>query len=139
LFQVIESTHEVDKKYLEKTAKSVFSYLEQEFEVNLAIVSEKEIAKINKQYRGKNEGTDVLSFKIEDDSPGGDIVIAYEVALRQSEELNLDIREELAFLLVHGMLHLAGYDHHSPKQRVVMESAENDILKSLELVIERQQ
>ena len=78
----------------------------------------KKYRELNKQYRNKNISTDVLSFsQTEGEENGlkhnllGDIVISTSTAMRQSSEHNLSIHEEIVLLLIHGILHLLGFDH----------------------------
>jgi len=83
----------------------------------IAIVRSKQMRRLNRLYRSNNTDTDVLSFpaspddKPVDDPYLGDVVICADVALRQSDKACLSIHRELAELVIHGVLHLAGYDH----------------------------
>jgi len=85
--------------------------------VSIAIVRSKQMRRLNRLYRGKNMDTDVLSFPVgpgDAATPGpylGDVVICVDVALRQSSEAGLSIDREIAELVIHGVLHLSGYDH----------------------------
>ena len=86
----------------------------------VAFVSDRAIRSLNKQFRGKNRATDVLSFPAEQSrwelSEGktlGDVVISIERAERQAAENGLDFERELAQLILHGLLHLCGYDHET--------------------------
>lgn len=77
-------------------------------------MTNQEIHKLNRQYRGKNKPTDVLSFSLADSvCPAllGDVVISIETAARQAQRRGHSLREELQTLLIHGILHLLGYDH----------------------------
>ena len=86
-------------------------------EVSLTIVSDEEISELNKQYRNTDKTTDVLSFPLgEPDYESravvlGDIVISAPTAIRQASEYGHTVEREMAFLTIHGMLHLLGYDH----------------------------
>jgi probable rRNA maturation factor len=82
--------------------------------VTIAFVSDSKIRSLNQQFRGINKATDVLSF------PGnlgagelGDIAISVETAARQASENDLTLNEEIAQLILHGLLHLSGYDHET--------------------------
>lgn len=115
-------------------------------EVSISFVSDDEIAELNETYRGKVGPTDVLSFECdglddemllcEDDEFDvpefelGDIVIAPNVALRQTKEFATTIEEELSLLLVHGLLHLCGYDHIEDDEAEEMEALEQEILQA---------
>jgi len=82
--------------------------------VTIAFVSDRRIRELNKQFRSIDKATDVLSFPA-DDEPGnlGDIAISIETAARQAKENGLSLNGELAQLLLHGLLHLSGYDHET--------------------------
>lgn len=99
-------------------------------EVSIAFVSNQQIRELNKKYRDKNEATDVLSFPI-DDEMLGDIIISANRAQEQSEEYGHSLKRELAYLTVHGMLHLFGYDHHSEEEKKEMRQKEERVLTQL--------
>lgn len=82
-------------------------------EVELLIVDAQSIQELNREHRGKDTPTDVLSFPIDDfpHSPLGSIVINHELAHEKAKELGHKIEEEIALLFIHGLLHLLGYDH----------------------------
>ncbi len=120
-----------------------------EAEVSVTVVDDKEIQKINKTYRNIDKATDVLSFPMYqyekaadfdnlDDSAFnpesgelllGDIVISAEKVTAQAKEYGHSKEREFAFLLVHSMLHLLGYDHMEEEERLVMESKQKEILE----------
>ncbi|MGI6332293.1 MAG: rRNA maturation RNase YbeY [Zhaonellaceae bacterium] len=114
-------------------------------EVSLVLVDDKKIQELNRDYRGIDRPTDVLSFPlreaVEDEGPKvsvdewllGDIVVSMETALRQAEEYGHSLERELGFLIVHGCLHLLGYDHQREEERQVMREKEEAILTSLGL------
>lgn len=112
--------------------------------VSVAIVSNEEMAELNLQYRGKEGPTDVLSFPcdspddmFDEDEPItlGDIIIAPEVAAEQARELEHTIEEELNLLLVHGVLHLLGYDHIEDEDASTMQARERSILEAWALQV----
>jgi probable rRNA maturation factor len=86
---------------------------------SVVFVSDRKMRELNKQFRGKNSTTDVLSFPFEADEFDsgedflGDIVISIEQAARQSEENGLSLETEIKQLILHGILHLCGYDHET--------------------------
>ncbi len=80
-------------------------------ELSVLFTDDSGIKALNRQYLGKNRPTDVLSFPMDDPSVIGDIVISVDRAREQSKEFGVSLNEELARLLVHGLLHLLGYDH----------------------------
>lgn len=110
-----------------------------EVELSILITDDIEIQELNKNYRDKDKPTDVLSFsQVEGESlllganlPLGDIVISYDTALRQAESLAVSIEQEIARLLVHGLLHLIGYDHEnvSEDEAKLMFSREDELLR----------
>lgn len=81
----------------------------------IAFVSDRAIRQLNRQFRGIDKATDVLSFPAEEESNLGDIAISVETAAAQAKENGLTFDEELAQLILHGLLHLAGYDHETDK------------------------
>ncbi len=99
-------------------------------EITIRIVSDDEIQTLNKTYRHLDKPTNILSFPFEmpegiDDLPLlGDLVIAYNVTLKESIEQHKTFEEHLAHLIVHGCLHLLGYDHIDEKERLEMEPLE---------------
>ncbi|GJD06039.1 Endoribonuclease YbeY [Galdieria sulphuraria] len=91
------------------------------------------ISSLNSKWRNKKEPTDVLSFAQEEQTLLGDIVISVETAYKQALERNYSLRDEIRVLLVHGFLHLLGYDHEESEQRRdEMEELENKLLSSLQ-------
>ena len=80
-------------------------------EVNISITSNREIQSLNRRYRSQNKPTDVLSFPSASPGMAGDIAISLEIAAENAEELGHPLATEVKILILHGMLHLAGYDH----------------------------
>lgn len=88
--------------------------------LTLSFVDDKEIRRLNRMYRGKDKVTDVLSFPSGDAELSGyigDVIISYDQAVRQAEG---DVELELTDLLVHGILHVLGYDHEKPEDAALM-------------------
>ena len=117
----------IHKNFIKKVAEYVLKELEKsDLEITILIVSNQKITQLNKQYRDNDFSTDVLSFNIdyEDQDSGykylGDVVISGEKAIEQSIEIGHDIKRELAILIIHGVLHLIGYDHESYEDREKM-------------------
>ena len=107
-----------------------------EAEVSVRLVDEAEMTGLNKRYRGKQSSTNVLSFPA--DLPAemehpllGDIVICAAVVGREAREQDKSEQQHWAHMLVHGSLHLLGYDHIEAEQAEEMESLEASILQSL--------
>ena len=86
-----------------------------EGDVGVLLAGDEEVRALNRQYRGKDKATDVLSFPAADPRNGiaGDLAISLETALRQAEERHETLEMEIKVLLLHGLLHLAGYDHET--------------------------
>lgn len=101
-------------------------------EVSVAFINNSEIKKLNQKYRDKNEATDVLSFPI-DEEMLGDIIISAERAAEQAKDYGHSLKRELAYLTVHGMLHLFGYDHHSSEEKDEMRQKEERVLTQLNI------
>ncbi len=99
-------------------------------EITIRVVTDEEIRNLNKTYRHLDKPTNILSFPFEmpegiDDLPLlGDLVIAYNVTLKESYEQHKTFEEHLAHLIVHGCLHLLGYDHIEEQDRLEMEPLE---------------
>ena len=112
------------KKYIEKAVKAVLRHENIDYgcEVSVELTDNLNIQKLNKEFRGKDAPTDVLSFPMGDINPEnglfmlGDIVISAEKAMEQSEQLNQSFERELMFLAVHSTLHLLGYDHEKSEE-----------------------
>ena len=108
-------------------------------EVSILLLDDSQIRDINREYRGKDKPTDVLSFPMLDESSGnvqpqllGDIVISVETAEKQARNRKCALYKELCILLIHGMLHLLGYDHElSKKNGEEMQKQEVTIFKGI--------
>jgi probable rRNA maturation factor len=115
-------------------------------ETSLILVDDAYIRELNREYRGLDQPTDVLSFAMEeaDDSPGirvaaelpellGDIYISVERAAEQAESYGHSFERELCYLAVHGLLHLLGFDHQGPEDTQAMREEEEAIMKEFAL------
>ncbi len=113
-------------------------------EVSIVLADDEFIRQLNRDYRGKDTATDVLSFALDEgeepeilDGPQekllGDIVISLETAVRQAEDYGHSSEREVAYLTIHGFLHLLGYDHELEQDREQMRSQEEKILAALQL------
>lgn len=128
-----------------------------EAEVNLTLVDEPTILQINQEYRQIEKSTDVLSFPmISYEQPGdfsgieediednfnpdtgeallGDIIICVPKVFAQAEEYGHSVEREFAFLIVHSMLHLFGYDHMTPDEAAFMENKQREILSEMKIL-----
>jgi len=79
----------------------------------IAFVSDRNIRKLNQQFRGINKPTDVLSFPADEPDNLGDVAISVETAAKQAKENGLQFDDEIAQLILHGLLHLSGFDHET--------------------------
>lgn len=161
---LVEAETEADFPFdYETLANKVISYTIEredfpyEAEINLTLVDKDEIWQINKEYREIDRPTDVLSFpmlsypkagdfsEIEEDvmdnfNPDtgevllGDIIICVPKVYEQAEEYGHSVEREFAFLIVHSMLHLFGYDHMTPEEAAFMEDRQKQILTELNIL-----
>lgn len=146
------------RKLAEKVIAEAVDYEQcpYETEVNLLLTMNEEIREMNRQFRGIDRATDVLSFPMVDyGTPGdfefleeddsyfhpesgelmlGDIVISKEKVTAQAEEYGHTEEREFAFLVAHSMLHLFGYDHMEEDERAVMEQKQREILERLNIL-----
>ena len=107
-----------------------------ELEFSIIITDNKRIHEINKEYRNIDRPTDVISFALEDSEDIklenyrilGDIYISIDKVKEQAKEYGHSERRELAFLTIHGFLHLLGYDHMKPDEEKVMFAKQEEIL-----------
>ena len=100
-------------------------------EVSIILTDDKEIHKLNKEYRGFDKPTNVLSFELGDDLLLGDIYISLDTVKCEAKAAGISVAEHTAHMVVHCMLHLRGYDHIVDKDSVVMETKEVAIMKKL--------
>jgi probable rRNA maturation factor len=113
--------------------------------LTVTFVDDEEIKAINAEHRGLDRPTDVLSFSLVDDPdpsfvvpPGqprelGDVVVSYPRAVVQAEEYGHSVDREVAYLVVHGLLHILGYDHQLPDERHAMREREEAALVTVGL------
>ena len=108
----------------------------------VVIADDETLRDLNHQFRGLDEVTDVLSFSPAEgpvlpldlplkEQPLGDVVVSYPQAVRQAQEHDWSVEEEVALLVVHGVLHLLGHDHAEPREEAVMKALEQSALARL--------
>ncbi len=109
-------------------------------ELAVVLTSDLEMRDLNRRWRGKDAATNVLSFPVQYAAPAGmqlrvlgDIVIAYETCAREARAQQVSFSDHLAHLVVHGFLHLIGYDHIAPDEAHRMEALEATILARLDI------
>lgn len=105
-------------------------------ELSLLFTNDEEIAEINGRWRGKPRPTNVLSFPAAGAGQAGlrtlgDIVFGYETVAREAAQAHLTLADHISHLLVHGLLHLLGYDHEEAAEATAMETMEIEILARL--------
>lgn len=115
----------VNKKELIKIANKAFRLLKKRFDLSIAIVGPKEIKRLNRIYRKVNRPTDVLAFR-----DLNEIIICYQQAKKQAKMMGHSVSKELKILLVHGLLHLFGYDHKIKKEKEKMDKITKKIIGS---------
>ena len=122
-------------------------------ELSLVITNQEKVQQLNRSYRGKDEPTDVLAFSFPPASPTqeipvadfppfvtppdevshlGEVIISYPQAVRQAKERQHSIKREIAILVIHGVLHLLGYEHDKPELEREMRAREAEILSYIE-------
>lgn len=118
----------VSKKRIIKVAEEALSVMQPGyiFDLTIIVCSDPEITRINKNYRHLDQPTDVLSFTndvIDPDTKSrnlGDIVISYDTASKQAHQAGNDPQTEIDMLVIHGVLHLLGFDHDNKAQKMIM-------------------
>ena len=135
----------INQRKIKEIIKKILQHLkvDEETEISVLFTDDKFIRSLNNKYRGIDKPTDVLSFSLgegsvktpesESDTLLGDIIISAETAQRQADKLNHSREKELAVLLIHGLLHLTGYDHEKDKDYKIMQEKESEILKIFDL------
>ena len=137
-----ETDEYVDKDLLNKVAD--YAMMSEDVNngvVNIIIVDNKKIREINKEYRKIDKETDVISFALEDDDTFielpirvlGDIYISIDRVKLQAKDYGHSEKREICFLVVHGILHLLGYDHMNTSDEKVMFSKQDKILDELDI------
>ncbi len=114
-------------------------------EVDVTLVAEEEIQRLNRDYRGVDRPTDVLSFALEEgeEEPAlaqelpqqllGDIVISAPAAARQAQDYGHSLERELVYLAIHGLLHILGYNHETEEEKALMRQQEEAALAAIRL------
>lgn len=106
-------------------------------ELSILMTDDAEMAELNRAWRGGHGATNVLSFPGDLGGPGrfllGDVVLALETIVAEATEANISLADHLTHLMVHGVLHLLGYDHKTDAEADKMEALEREILQSLDI------
>lgn len=134
----IEVNKDMEKE-IEKAIEASLLYEKNDlnYEISMSLVDNEEIQVLNREYRGIDRETDVLSFPLDNEFVFGDIIIlgdiiiSVEKALEQSKEYNHSFLREIIYLTVHSMFHLMGYDHIDEKEKESMRKKEEEVLKKI--------
>ncbi|MED1418809.1 rRNA maturation RNase YbeY [Bacillus sp. FSL W8-1127] len=146
MIDLVDETNELKQEDLELVEQllqfaSEKEGIQEESEVSVTFVDNQRIQEINRDYRHKDQPTDVISFALEEtdeeeveiigeDMPRvlGDIIISVPKAREQAHDYGHSFQRELGFLAVHGFLHLLGYDHMTEEEEKIMFSRQREIL-----------
>ena len=128
---------------LETAVRATLTHEEQQppLELSVLLTDDAQIQQMNRDFRGVDKPTDVLSFPAGEALPGmedadpylGDIAISVPYAARQAAQAGHDLAGELQLLVIHGVLHLLGYDHDAPEEKAAMWAAQTAVLTHLHL------
>jgi len=136
----------VDARKLKKTARALLEAVDEAAStLSISIVSDREIQELNREHRGKDKPTDVLSFPLvestldaqnaagggEHERLLGDVVISVETARRQADAYDAPLQDEVNRLLIHGILHVLGHDHEEAGERARMEAEERRLATAI--------
>lgn len=130
----------VDGRALVATAKKLLIAAgEPSSSLSLTLVNDSAIRELNRDHRGRDKATDVLSFSLVENGSAsaerllGDVVISLDTARRQASEYEASLQDELYRLLIHGLLHVLGHDHERAGERRTMVAAERRLAKAIGL------
>jgi probable rRNA maturation factor len=136
-----QSSHRLPVRKIAKTAQDVLNASgSPDAELSLLITDDVEITRYNQQYLGRKGPTNVLAFPMTEGefsgiTPGllGDVVISADTALREAREMGITLKERFTQLLIHGILHLLGYDHEaSDRQAREMDRKAEALIKTID-------
>ena len=130
----------IRKRSLSALVENILTAENEDASVDLILVDDKFMQRLNRKFTGRNKTTDVLSFGMKEGMPEtvefpnlGDIYVSLDQARRQSDEYGVKFDEELRLLVAHGLLHLLGYDHRNKREEAVMRKKEEKYLKGTEV------
>jgi len=134
-----QTTVEIDLLRAKRSLGTILKVLgKEDREVSLVFVDDEGITEINREYLGRDYPTNVIAFSMNEGEFGninptvlGDIVISVETALRDAQTGNLSPEDELDYLMIHGILHLLGYDHEKPPEAEEMGKKEKEVFFTL--------
>ena len=137
---VNESKSSIPRAYLQKAVDGIFLELKKKKvisgrtkpDVTLVFLPQKKARKINLEFRGKDYATDVLSFESMEEGSLGELILCPEVLKKQAAQHGLSYRDELTYMILHGILHLLGFDHEvDPKEAEEMFRLQDAIFEKL--------
>lgn len=143
--KVAEELKELTFSYVMEATKHELLVMDKPYEVNLCLSNDEEVHRLNREFRGVDKPTNVLSFaNIDDDEfwdtleetdepELGDIILAYETLQREAVEKQITVYAHYCHLLVHGFLHILGFDHQTDEDADEMEGLEVDILEQFSI------
>jgi probable rRNA maturation factor len=131
----------IDVRRLKSVARVLLREVDEaDSALSLSLVGDGRIQELNREHRGKDKPTDVLSFPLyeageeshaETERLLGDVVISLDTARRQAAEYDAPLQNEVYRLLIHGLLHVMGHDHEEPDERTVMEAEERRLAAAI--------
>jgi probable rRNA maturation factor len=134
--QNIHSVLKVKSKPIQVLVETILTSERAALGVDVILVDDKFMRRLNRQFTGREGTTDVLAFPLKEDNAIpvereslGDIYVSLEQAKRQAAQYGVGFEEEVALLVTHGLLHLLGYDHQGDKQEIGMREKEQMYLK----------
>lgn len=135
---VNQARDRVEKAWLERWIKALTRLLAKRGYKGLArkelvvvFVTAKEIRRLNRLYRRKDYSTDILSFEGADEASAGELVLCLPIIRAQSKRTGLSVKGELGYMLVHGVLHLLGYDHMKKAEKIEMFALQDSLFNKL--------
>jgi probable rRNA maturation factor len=134
-----QTVTDIDLPRIKHSSDKILRTLENEdSEISLTFVDDAGITEINTQYLGRDYPTNVIAFSMNEGEFGnvnpnilGDIIISTETALRNAETEGFSLEDELDYLIIHGVLHLLGYDHELPGEAKEMREKEREVFFAL--------
>ena len=134
-----QSRHRIDHQAIENKAKRILDALGcPDGELSILMVDDAEIAGMNESYLGRPKPTNVIAFPMQEGpykevNPGllGDVVISLDTAAREARDGHMSLESRFDQLLIHGILHLAGYEDTTGKSRKIMREKENELLQKI--------
>lgn len=143
--KVVDEVKDLTFNYVADTAEHELLVMDKTFNVNVCLSDDEEVHKLNKEFRGLDKPTNVLSFAnidddefwnmLQDDSEVelGDIILSFDTLQKEANVKNISVYAHFCHLLVHGFLHILGFDHQEDKEAEEMENLEVEILAAFSI------